>query len=425
MAYLESIKFVKNKSADWRNKTVLVRCDFDVPLDADKIKDDSRLKASLLTIKFLLKNKCQIILMGHLGRPNGKVVLELGLKPVQQRLEELLKTKIELVKFGEISPSVKNKRDEKNKIIMLENLRFWLGEEKNDKNFARQLASLADIYVNEAFAVSHRACASVDAIKNYLPSYAGFNLTKEIEKLSQVLNRPPRPLVAIIGGAKIETKLPVLDKFLAKADYLLVGGAIANNFFKILNYEVGQSLIDREYLPAAKKLWQKSKSGALNFVVKDKQLVVDNELIGSKLDLATIKNLRHKIVLPIDVAVKNLKTQEKEIKTPNQVNLNDKILDIGPQTLEFYGRIIKGARCVVWNGPMGQFEAPEFALGTFGVAELIIKSRARAVMGGGETEEALKGVLHNKELPRRIFVSTGGGAMLEFLGGKKLPGLEK
>ncbi|HOY55835.1 MAG TPA: phosphoglycerate kinase [bacterium] len=421
MPYLASIKLAENL----KDKRVLVRCDFDVPLSAGRIEDDSRLKASLLTIKFLLKKKCQIILMGHLGRPNGKVVGELSLKPVQEHLEKLLKTKIELIKFGEISSSINLKRDKKDKIIMLENLRFWLGEEKNDKKFARQLASWADVYVNEAFAVSHRACASVDAIKNYLPSYAGFNLTKEVEKLSEVLNRPLRPLVVIIGGAKIETKLPVLDKFLAKADYLLVGGAIVNNFFKILNYEVGQSLIDREYLAAAKKLWQKSKSGALNFIIKDKQFSVSNGFISDKLDLATIKNLRHKIILPIDVAVKNLKTEEKEIKAASQVNLNDKILDIGPQTLELYGRIIKGARCVVWNGPMGKFEESEFAVGTFCVAELIIKARARAIIGGGETEEALKSVLKNKELPKRIFVSTGGGAMLEFLGGKKLPGLQK
>lgn len=421
MSYLASIKLVENL----KDKRVLMRCDFDVPLDGERIEDDSRLQASLSTIKFLLKKKCQIILMGHLGRPNGKVVGELSLKPVQEHLEKLLKTKIELVKFGEISPSINLKRDKKDKIIMLENLRFWLGEEKNDKKFARQLASWADVYVNEAFAVSHRMCASVDAIKNYLPSYAGFNLTKEVEKLSEVLNRPPRPLMVVIGGAKIETKLPVLDKFLVKADYLLVGGAIANNFFKILNYEVGQSLIDREYLPAANKLWQKSKSGALNFMVKDKQFVVDNEFFGNKLDLKIIKNLRHKIILPVDVVVKNLKTQEKEVKAPNQVNLNDKILDIGPQTLELYGRIIKGARCVVWNGPLGQFEEPEFAVGTFGVAELIIKARARAIIGGGETEQALKDVLKNKELSKRIFVSTGGGAMLEFLGGKKLPGLQK
>jgi len=433
------IKSIK-QAKDLKNKTFLVRCDFDVPLEQKNkktkkqknteivIADDVRLKACLPIIEFLLKKKAKIILMGHLGRPKGSVVPDLSLEPVRDHLEKILNKNINFIKNFTLTAARHEMEEMRGgEIACLENLRFWISENKNDKKFANSLANLADIYVNEAFATSHRNVASIDVIQDFLPSFAGLNLEKEIENLSKVTEKPSRPLVVIIGGAKIETKLPVIDRFLAKADYLLIGGAIANNFFKVLGYEVGKSIVDEDYLDEAGRLLQKSEGGFLGnkFQIPNNKFQINSkfQIPNSKFELKDIKKLKHKIILPIDVKIKGARSIET--KKLEQVKKTDKILDIGSKTLNFYGRMIKGARTIVWNGPMGYFEEKEFSCGTFGVADHILKSRAKSLIGGGETAEALSQLVKNKKLPNRIFVSTGGGAMLEFLAGKKLPGLKK
>jgi len=418
MPKIKSIKQVK----DLRNKKVLVRCDFDVPLENGKVSDDTRIRAALDTIKFLQKKRAAVILAGHLGRPAGEVVSGLSLEPVKTHLEKLLKQKIKFIKNFTLPASTEEIKSLKlGQVVLLENLRFWIGEEKNDKKFARSLADLADIYVNEAFAVSHREAASVAAIKKFLPSYAGLNLDEEVNQINKIIAKPNRPLVTIVGGAKIETKLPVIQKFLAKADYLLVGGAIANNFFKVLGYEVGESLVDNEYLIEAQKILERSNAGLLGDKFKPQVFNVENV---DEIPLPEIKKLKHTIVLPVDVKVKNKKNKKISVKTLGEVSESDQILDIGLRTSQIYARIIKGARSIVWNGPMGYFEESDFAQGTFKLAEHVLSSRASSVIGGGETGEAIHVLLKNKRQPKRVFVSTGGGAMLEFLGGKDLPGLE-
>ncbi|HPA25498.1 MAG TPA: phosphoglycerate kinase [bacterium] len=419
--YLSSIKSAKIQSASWRNKTVLVRCDFDTPIKNGKITDDSRLRAALPTINFLLQKKVkQIILIGHLGRPKGQVVPELSLEPVTKHLEKLLSSchpersgaksrdlKINFInQFTDYLPRRKAGRLQitNYKIVLLENLRFNPAEEKNDKTFAKQLANLADIYINEAFAVSHRSAASVDAVKKFLPSYAGLNLEAEIKNLSTVLEKPQKPFVAIIGGAKIETKLPVIQQFLKTADYILIGGAIANDFLLAQGFEVGESLVDKDYIDEAKKILYKSE--ILNSKSEKKFKIQNSKLFqNSKLK---IKNSQ--LLLPTDY-----------------VWHNNKILDIGEKTIKEYCAILKSAKTIVWNGPLGFFEDKKFAQGTNEIAKAILNSQAHAVIGGGETGEAVKSKVKSQKLKskKNIFISTGGGAMLEFLGGKKLPGIEK
>ncbi|OGG87607.1 phosphoglycerate kinase [Candidatus Kuenenbacteria bacterium RIFCSPHIGHO2_02_FULL_39_13] len=357
----KSLKYIRNLAG----KRVLVRCDFDLPMKNCKIIDDTRLKACVPTIKYLLFKGAKVVLVGHLGRPKG-VDEKLSLLPVKNKLEKILEKKIVFIDWDEIPSRLAPRNDIS--LRMLENLRFYTGEEKNSKKFAKKLASLADIYVNEAFAVSHRSVASVDAIQNYLPSYAGLRLEKEIENLSAVLKNPKHPVILIIGGAKIETKLPVIKEFQKIADQILVAGAVANTFLKAAGVEVGKSLVDEKYIDEAKSI------------------------------------LNSKILLPVDWRVKN-----------------GKILDIGPRTIELFAQKIKLAKTIVWNGPMGKFEEKEFAIGTQEIAKEVLKSKAKVVIGGGDTDKILQG----KKFGSNIFVSTGGGAMLEFLAGKKLPGFKR
>jgi phosphoglycerate kinase len=368
---IKSIKSAKNL----QNKTILVRCDFDVPLKNKKILDNSRLQACIPTIEFLLKKKVkQIILIGHLGRPTG-VDKKLSLEPVKKELEKLLK-KDSRFKIQDLRISFyKNILDSKiqipdSKIVMLENLRFHPRENLNCKKWAKKLANLADVYVNEAFAVSHRSASSVDAIQNYLPSYAGLHLEKEINNLSSVITKTKKPLTVIIGGAKIETKLPVVKEFISKADNILIGGGVANTFLKSQSVDIKKSLVNDKYLKDAKKL---------------------------------IKNL--KIILPVDFKWSD-----------------NKIYDIGSKTIDQYSDIIKKSKTILWNGPMGYFEDKNFRIGTEKIAQTILKNKkAKIIIGGGETNEIFK----RKKIPKNIFISTGGGAMLEFLSGNKMPGLRK
>lgn len=383
---------LKNFSAlkNIQGKRILVRCDFDVPLKNGKIIDDSRLRACLPTIKFLLKKSAKVILIGHLGRPQGKFSPELSLVPVQKHLEKLLKQKITFIPIERYVGEAAKKKVRQLKtgqLAMLENLRFSDREELNCRRFAKSLAGLADVYINEAFAVSHRAASSVSAIREYLPVYSGLHLDEEIEKLSITLKKPTHPLTLIIGGAKIETKLPVIKQFIDKAEHILIGGAVANDFFKGLGYEVGTSLINEEY-------------------IKDANVILEKIALSQT-----------KLILPLDVKVANGK--KAITREPHAVLSEEMILDIGPKTAKLYQDIIRQSKMIIWNGPMGKFEDPRFASGTRLITEGVLKSNAKSLIGGGETGEIFK----NKKLPQHIFISVGGGAMLDFLAGKKLPGL--
>lgn len=370
---------------------MLLRADFNVPMKEDgKVMDDYKIVAGLPTIRFLLRYKCKIIIITHLGRPQGEREKKYSLLPVAKHLSRLLDKKIGFVDncFGLEAGTAVGKM-KPGEILMLENLRFAKGEGKNDKKFARQLASLADIYVNDAFANSHRKHASMAAIKKYLPSYAGLLLAEEVENLNKIIH-PRQPLMAVIGGAKIGTKISFLKKISQKSFKVLIGGALANNFFVARKMEVGKSLVDRGSIKLAKSLKAKN------------------------------------ILLPIDVVVSDRKDGrgEAEVKNPFKVNKNEIILDIGPKTMKLYCQIIKKAQTIIWNGPMGMFEARHFKYGTLSIARAIAsRSRGRAfgVVGGGETIEALKMTRMDNYVD---WISTGGGATLAFLSGAKMPGLK-
>jgi phosphoglycerate kinase len=382
------LKSIKKNFEEIEGRDVFLRVDFNVPIKKGKIKDETKIIAALPTIRFLSRYKCRIIVATHLGDPAGKKVSELSTKPLAKRLGAILKN-IKVDYVDQVVGEKVKKAFQKVKpggILFLENLRFEAGEEKNDKKFAAQLASLAEIYVNEAFSVCHRAHASVSAIKKFLPSFTGLTLEKEIESLNKVKN-PAKPLVVLMGGAKIKTKINLIKNLESKAANILIGGALANNFFKALGMDTGKSLIDKESVQIAKKL---------------------------------IKN--KKIILPLDVTVETKKGII--VKIIDEIGKGDVILDIGPQTIGYYAGIIKKAATIVWNGPMGAFEKPHFRHGTVALGQMVAaRSRGKAfgVVGGGETLEALKMTGMEGYVD---WISTGGGAMLSYLGGEKMPGLE-
>ena len=366
-----------------KNKKVLVRTDFNVPLKNGKVSDDFRLRATVPTLKYLCQQGAKVIILSHLGRPDGKVAPEYSLKPLIPVLTKLLKTPVIFCGENTGQKVQKAVADLKaGQILLLENIRFQAGEEKDDQKLAKELASLADIYVNEAFSVSHRAHASVCAVTKFLPSYAGLALTEEIKNLDMALH-PIKPSVAILGGAKISTKIGLIKNLTKKFDTVLIGGALANNFIQGAGYEIGQSLIDKDY---------QVKIAEYNF---------------------------KKICLPVDALVLNEKDQVVT-RAIDEIGKNEKILDLGPETIKIFAQRIAEAKSLVWNGPMGWFEDARFKKGTSGVALAVKKNlRALAVVGGGETVCAI-GKLNRPKL----FVSTAGGAMLEFLEGKVLPGIK-
>jgi phosphoglycerate kinase len=383
------IKSIQN-APNLYGKKVLLRADFNVPIKNGKIQDEFKIKQQLETVDFLLKNHCRIILLTHLGEPQpGKFDKKYSVVPIAKDLSKLLSKKITVVK--EINEFIAGRKISKAKygeIIMLENVRFEVGEKKNDKKFAKSLAKLADIYVNDAFAVSHRAHASVSVIKNYLPSYAGLLLAKEVVNLNKALN-PKKPLITIIGGAKISTKINLIKKLEKKSSQILLGGGVANNFLLARGYEIGRSIFDKEDINFAKKF--KSK----------------------------------KLILPVDV-VTSVRSNGGVAKAKGIKNVNkiDYIYDIGPETIRLYAHYIKKAATIIWNGPMGKFEEDKFKHGTMSLAITVAarsKGWAFGVVGGGETVEALK---LTKMFSDVDWVSTGGGAMLSYLGGEKMPGLE-
>lgn len=365
---------------------VLLRVDFNVPVKNGVVVDNFKIQKSLPTIKFLLNAGAKLVIVSHLGRPVKKDK-KFSLLPVAKELERILGVK---VNFSEI-----NKRDEfeGEKLVMLENIRFYKGEEKNDIKFSKQLADLADIFVLDGFAVAHRDAASVSGVAKILPSYAGLLLEKEVGGLWKVLDKPKHPFVVVLGGVKMETKIPVLKNLLSKADKILLGGGISSTYLWSLGGRVGGSLVDKEYAEQLKKY---------------------------------IKN--RKAVLPVDVVVGDSKGKKiKVVDFDKKINLSNKegIYDIGPKTVGIFADYLKSARTIVWNGALGFFEQPPYHHGTFAVVRYmgsLSKGRAFGVSGGGETVEILKklDLLEDFDL-----VSTGGGAMLEFLSGKKLPGLKK
>ncbi len=392
----KSIKEIKNL----KGKKVLLRVDINVPISADGTvseKEDWRIRMVLPTIKYLIENKAKIILMAHLGRPGGKVVESLRLGPAQDKLSELLDISISRAPdcigdvVREIIGEMKN-----GEVLLLENLRFHEEEEKNDPVFAKKLASLGEIYINDAFSDSHRAHASIVGIAKFLPAYAGLLLEKEIEILEKVMTDPAHPAIAIIGGAKIETKLPVIAYLLEKLDNIIIGGAIANDILKIKGLQVGRSMVGKE--------------------------------ISEEVDRIHIFN--PKIVIPADLRVEGEIEGEKlaRISAVAKVGKNEIIYDIGPQTENLYETIISKAKTIIWNGPLGKFEDDKFAKGTKCIAEAIKRSHkngAEVIIGGGETIYAIaKFAPEAFKNGEKMHISTGGGAMLEFLAGKNLPGIE-
>lgn len=382
------------RDIDILGKKVLVRVDFNVPLDpeTDAIADDTRVRVSLPTIKYLLDNKAKVILCSHLGRPK-RIEKGLSLAPVAQRLSQLLGQEVKMAADC-IGPEVEQMASalKEGEALMLENLRFHPEEEKNDPAFARALAPLAQVFVNDAFGTSHRTHASTVGITQYLPSVAGFLIEKELEIMDKALNNPERPFTALIGGAKISDKMGMLEHVLDKVDSLLVAGGMGATFLKSLKYEMGESLVVEEKVGVAQKLVDKAAEKGVH------------------------------LLMPSDVVVANKFDSQAKSKTVSITNVPSGwyVMDIGPRTTELFAAKLRKSKTVIWNGPVGVFEFPRFQKGTHAIAEMLAGLDATTVIGGGSTAEAVQemGLVH-----KMTHVSTGGGASLKFLEGKPLPGI--
>lgn len=378
-----------------KGKKVLVRCDFNVPMnEKQEITDKKRIVAALPTIKYLLENKCAIILCSHLGRPKGEVKPEYSLKPVAEELSKLLGQEIIMAKdvIGEDAQE-KAKTLQQGQILLLENVRFHREETDNDPEFAKKLAQLAEIYVNDAFGTAHRAHASNAGVAKYLPSVSGFLIEKELKFLGETLENPQRPFVAILGGAKVSDKIGVIENLLDKVDTLIIGGGMAYTFIKAQGYEIGKSLCEEDKLDLANEIMKKAKQKGV------------------------------KLMLPIDTVVGKEFNKDTESKTvpSTQIPAEWEGMDIGEETIKAYAEELKNAKTVIWNGPLGVFEFPNFAKGTNAIAKAISEINATTIIGGGDSASAVeKAGLADK----MTHISTGGGASLEFLEGKKLPGIE-
>ncbi len=386
-----ALRIIKNTNI--KNKRVLVRADFNVPLD-DKgsITDDSRIKAAIPTIDYLLKHNARIVLMSHLGRPEGKIVETLRLTPIAKRLSKLLKKKV--VKTNdcigdEVKTAVANMKPKD--VILLENLRFYKEEEQNDVEFAKQLANLGEVYIDDAFGCAHRSHASVDAVTKFLPSCAGFLMEKEVKNLSVLTKNPKKPFVVIMGGAKVSDKINVINNLVKLSDSILIGGAMMFTFYKSQGISIGKSKCEAD-----------------------------------KLDIASniLKNSKNKIILPTDVIVADkieagVKTRIVSVKNIKEHDIG---LDLGPETVAVYKEIIKNAKTVFWNGPLGYAELPEFSAASNETAKFLASQKNKIVIvGGGDTVAVIQKLKLEKKFTH---VSTGGGASLEFLEGKVLPGIK-
>ncbi|MBR1821245.1 MAG: phosphoglycerate kinase [Clostridia bacterium] len=377
-----------------KGKKVLVRCDFNVPLDADKnITDETRINAALPTIKYLLDNGAAVILCSHLGRPKGEFNMKYSLAPVAKRLSEKLGFEVKLAE-DVIGPSAKKlaAEVEPGKAVLLENVRFHAEEEKNDPAFAKELASMAELYVSDAFGTVHRAHASTAGVADYLPAVAGYLIGKELTFLGNAVENPVRPFVAILGGAKVKDKIGVITNLLEKVDTLIIGGGMAYTFSKALGGEVGDSLLDAERIDLARDMMKAAEEKGVKFL------------------------------LPVDNVIANDFDNPTDIKVVDagKIPAGYQGLDIGPKTVELFSEAVKSAKTVVWNGPMGVFEKPEFARGTLAIATAMAESDATTIIGGGDSAAA---VTQMGLAPKMSHISTGGGASLEFLEGKVLPGV--
>jgi phosphoglycerate kinase len=389
------MRSIKDKT-NLNQKKVLLRLDLNVPLDNGRITDTTRIDKILPTINFLLKSEAKIIILSHVGRPNGKVVNEFSLKPICEDLKNKLNKNIRLVSknIKELkSTDLFNEQDEK--IVILENIRFYEEEEKNDNGFAKHLASLADIYVNDAFSCSHRAHASIFEITKFIPSYAGLQLNLEIDALTKITSEIQRPITCIIGGSKISSKINIIKNLITKFDNIIIVGGMANNILKYKEYEIGKSIQE------------------------------DNcdKIIEEIFSLSKKENC--KIIYPEDVAVGKNLGGSAEIKELNNISKDELILDIGPKTIKAIDLLIEESSTILWNGPAGYFENPNFAKGSVEIAKKIIEKNKNntiySVAGGGDTVSLLNSI---GAISNFNFVSTAGGAFLEYLEGKELPGIK-
>lgn len=382
------------KDVDVRGKRVFCRVDFNVPMENGNITDDTRIRAALPTIQYLIEQGARVILASHLGRPKGRVVEEMRLTPVAQRLAEYLGkpvAKVDEAVGTEVEERVNQMQD--GDVLLLENVRFHPGEEKNDPKLARAFASLADLYVNDAFGAAHRAHASTAGIAEYLPAVCGFLMQKELDTLGQALLNPQRPFTAIIGGAKVKDKIGVIENLLDKVDNLIIGGGLAYTFVHAQGYGIGKSLFEPDKEEMAKKFIKEAEE----------------------------KGVR--LYLPIDaVVVSEFGPEPNVVKTVeiDSIPENMEALDIGPKTRELFADVVKSSKLVIWNGPMGVFEFDRFAQGTNAVAQALAESEAMTVIGGGDSAAAIEKAGLANEVDH---ISTGGGASLELLEGKELPGV--
>ncbi|RNF39336.1 phosphoglycerate kinase [Planococcus salinus] len=381
------------KDLDLKGKRVFCRVDFNVPMEGGKVTDDTRIRAAIPTIRYLMDNGAKVILASHLGRPKGEVNEEMRLSAAGARLSELVHKEVKSLdeSIGEKVEQAIAAMNE-GEIVLLENVRFHPGEEKNDEELAKAFASLADVYVNDAFGAAHRAHASTAGIANYLPAVSGLLLEKELDVLGKALSDPERPFTAIIGGAKVKDKIGVIDHLLDKVDHLLIGGGLSYTFSKAQGHEIGKSLVEEDKLELAKSFIQKAEE----------------------------KGVR--LYLPIDAVVASEFSKDADTKAVKieEIPADWMGLDIGPETAELYAEVINKSKLVIWNGPMGVFEMPPFANGTKAVAEAMAETSAYTVIGGGDSAAAVEKFNVADQMDH---ISTGGGASLEFMEGKDLPGV--
>lgn len=383
------------RDIDLKGKKVLERCDFNVPMDENQnITDNRRIVAAIPTIKYLLENNCAIILCSHLGRPKGEFKPEFSLKPVAKELSRLLDIDVKMAKdvIGEDAKKLASNLQQ-GEIMLLENVRFHREETDNDENFAKELASLAEIFVNDAFGAAHRAHASTAGVAKFLPAVSGFLIEKELNFLGNAITNPERPFVAILGGAKVSDKIGVIDSLLEKVDTLMIGGGMAYTFFKAQGYNVGNSICEEDKLDLAKEAMEKAKAKGV------------------------------KLLLPIDTKIGKEFKPDTESKTVAWTEIPDgwEGFDIGEKTIEMFAEELQTAKTVIWNGPLGLFEFDQFAIGTNAIAKILADLDATTIIGGGDSAAAVEKIGLSDKMTH---ISTGGGASLEFLEGKKLPGIE-